>query len=173
MTDLDPEVKSGTVGKAGMIAIATALIGAATTISVAYINKGTTAAEVKPNPPTPGPRSDPQPAPEPEPQPAPQPLMQTARQVGGVWTAQDGEQMEVSQSGSRLTLSGGTMTEAGALVWQGYGNINDRNIKWTAQVSANGNQVEAECGGRLTTSGNSIQGMCDMMGQKIPFEYSR
>ena len=99
--------------------------------------------------------------------------MQTTRNVAGVWTAQDGEQLEIAQSGTQLTLNGGTMTQAGAVIWQGYGRINDRDIKWTAQVAVNSNQVEAECAGRLTTGGNSLQGTCDLMGQKIPFIYSR
>jgi hypothetical protein len=179
MTDSDPEVKSGTAGKAGMIAIATALIGAATTIAVAYINKGTPATEVKPSTPPPtqissseaSPNSAPTPAL--DPQPAPQQFMPTIHQIAGIWTAQDGEQLEIAQAGSRLTMSGGTMTEAGPLLWQGFGTINDRTVKWTGQFSVNGNQFEMECSGRLTSTGKSIQGICDSMGQKGPFQYTR
>jgi hypothetical protein len=169
MADMDSEVKGGG-SKAGAIAIATALIGAITTISVAYINRGTPTEQAKPQP---GPATpDPQPVPVKD-DPAPQPLLQTPRQVAGMWTAQDGEQMEIAQTGSQLTLNGGTMTEAGTVVWQGLGRISDRDIKWTGQFTINGNQLEAECAGRLTTAGNGIQGTCDLLGQKVPFIYRR
>jgi hypothetical protein len=167
MTDSDTEVKSGTAHKAGMIAIATALIGAATTISVAYITKSTPSEQVRPSPPAPGPDI------ERDVVPAPQPLMQTNRNVAGLWTASDGEQMEIVQTGSQLTMNGGVMTAAGSIIWQGYGRINDRNISWTGQFAMNGNQVEGECTGRLTSGNNSIQGMCEMLGQRAPFVYSR
>lgn len=186
MADTDPEVKGSS--KAGSIAIATALIGAVTTISVAYINKGTPAAEVRQEPAKPasssgggpsetGSTPPSQPASnvvaEDEPVIQPQPLMQTPRNVAGIWNAANGEQMEISQNGSQLVVNGGVMADFGPIVWQGYGRITDRKLSWTAQAAANGNQVEIECTGRLTTSGNSIQGTCDVLGQQQTFQYTR
>lgn len=183
MADTDADVKGSGTSKAGSIAIATALIGAVTTISVAYIQKDTPAPVVKSDP------ANPQPAPQPAPQsnvqaetiPAanndadiqPQPLMQTPRNVAGLWNAANGEQMEITQNGTQLVVNGGVMSEVGPIVWQGYGRIADRKLSWTAQAAANGNQIEIECSGRLTTSGNSIQGTCDVLGQQQAFQYTR
>lgn len=181
MADTDPEVKGSGTSKAVYITIVTALITAGTTISVAYINRAQPAPVVNPDPPSPksAPDNDREapPAPDPvvdeEPVIPPQQLMQTTRNVAGLWNAQGGEQMEIAQTGSQLVVSGGVMTEAGVIVWQGYGRITDRKLSWTAQAAANGNQVEIECTGRLTTSGNSIQGVCDILGQQQAFQYTR
>ncbi len=188
MADTQDDVKGGS-SKAGSIAIATALIGAVTTISVAYINKGTPSEVVKPAPvaPGPAPQQDSQQGPQAQqgssadnklaedadPPIAPQSLMQTARNVAGRWNAANGEEMEITQNGTQLVVNGGVMSEVGPIVWQGYGRIADRKLSWTAQAAANGNQIEIECSGRLTTSGNSIQGTCDVMGQQQPFQYTR
>jgi hypothetical protein len=183
MAETDTEGKGSGTSKAGSIAIATALIGAVTTISVAYINKGSPAAEVKPAPvattaaaPNAEPAAQPaatQPVTAEEPIIPPQPLMQTTHNVGGIWNAAGGEQMEIRQSGSQLVVNTGVMTENGPVLVQGYGRINERKLNWTAQAAGNGGQIEIECVGRLTTNGNSIQGTCDVMGQQLPFQYTR
>lgn len=179
MADTDTDVKGSGTSKAGSIAIATALIGAVTTISVAYINKGTPSAVVKTDPertqPAPEPRQETQPASNPvvedEPAIQPQPLMQTTRNVAGLWTAANGEEMEIEQANTQLVVSGGAMADFGPIVWQGYGRIADRKVSWTAQAAANGNQIEMVCTGRLTTDSNTIEGTCEAMGQQQPFQY--
>jgi hypothetical protein len=181
MADMEPEVKGSAGSKTGMIALATALIGAATTISVAYINRSTPAAEVRPAPAQPQTdgqsQGQSQPAPNPVevdvPSVQPQPLMQTTRNVAGLWTASDGEQMEISQTGAQIVVTGAGMSENGVVVMQGFGRIEDRKLSWTAQVAANGGQAEMDCTGRLTSNGNSIQGVCDAFGQQHAFQFSR
>lgn len=182
MADEDTEVKAGS-SKAGHIAIATALIGAITTISVAYINKG-----------------DSTPAPPPEPivasssggeggEPSssggdapvqtssgsiePQPLMETNSNIGGTWRAADGEELQIVQRGASLILSTAAITEAGPTMLEGAGNVKGRDLSWTMQLSAQGGMIESDCAGKVTKSGRTIQGTCEILGQQLPFLYNR
>lgn len=173
MAKEDAEVKSGP-GMAASVAIATAIIGAVTTISVAYINKGGSPEK----PPVEIDEKDNKGLPAPpdatESTDGPQHFSAPAiANVAGLWRAQDGEELEIGQAGSRLTFSTATMSAGVPISGQGVGRIEDRNISWAMQLNANGNQVEADCKGRLTSSGRSLQGTCEMMGEKIPFIYAR
>lgn len=179
MAEDNAEVKSGP-GLAASVAIATAIIGAVTTISVAYINSdgpsGAPAERVEPvdN------RDVPQPV---DPTAPTDEAFQTdevqqfaapvVANVAGVWRAQDGEELEIGQSGTRLTFATVTMSGAGPISAQGVGRIDDRNLSWSMQLYVQGQQVETDCNGRLTTSGRSLQGACELMGQKVPFIYTK
>jgi hypothetical protein len=174
MAKEDAEVKSGGPGMAASVAIATAIIGAVTTISVAYINKSDAPekprndSEIIDNKGLPSPPDAVEPPKDVQSFAAP-----VVANIAGVWRAQDGEEMEIGQMGRRLTFSTMTMTEAGPIAAQGVGKIDDRLVSWDMQLWVQGNQVEADCSGRLTTSGRSLQGTCDLMGQKVPFIYNR
>lgn len=81
--------------------------------------------------------------------------------------------MEIAQQGRQITVNASGESEIGLIVAQGNGQIAGRELTWTAQSNINGQMVEMDCSARLTTAGNSIQGNCNVLGQPIPFIYSR
>ena len=183
MTDEDGKVKESGASKAGLIAVVTALIGGITTISVAYINKADpappkeksqveerrdssgNAGSLEPELPPTDSRVSPPPS------PPPPPLQH--RNVAGLWLSGEGERMEIAQQGRQITVNASGESEIGLIVAQGNGQIAGRELTWTAQSNINGQMVEMDCSARLTTAGNSIQGNCNVLGQPIPFIYSR
>jgi hypothetical protein len=159
-----------------MIAIATALITAGTTISVAYISKSSSAPSPSPNS---GPSPAVNPAPVATPNVAPQPAYQTVQQaanIAGNWRSPDNsEQLFIQQNGGQISLSlQGSNTQLGYYTATGQGTVNGRDATYAIKmVLANGQSVEVECALRLISDSSSLQGTCGSFGKNAPGIYVR
>ncbi len=173
---------SGGMSKSGMIAIATALITAGTTIAVAYINRDDGPKAAPAPAPSPAPTGGPAPvqgytpaaAPQQPVQPAPQQFVAAPPDISGRWrTPDNSEVLDVNQSGGQLALAAQGNTALGYMTGNGQGQINGRNVSFVLGMTVQGNPIEVECSGQLTSTGNSIQGTCTTFGKTMPMLYVR
>jgi hypothetical protein len=166
------------------VAIATAIITAITTISVAFINR-----------PQPNVIPKPDPVIQPEPvkpiapddvlpplediirdAPKPAPVIPLASigpaNIGGQWHSVDGsEQLFINQSGASFSITDHIITPNGPATASGAGSIIGRVMTWTANI--NGLPIELECKGKVTSNGQSIQATCEGFDEKNAGVYVR
>lgn len=115
----------------------------------------------------------PQPQPQPilpGPAPAPAPAAQILN-IAGTWRADDGEELQIGQSGDTLDLQVAIQTVNGTVVALGGGRIAGQDVAWT--ITSNAIPAPMNCTGRVSADAARLVGSCMVAGQNFGFAYSR